>query len=680
MNPKTLLALFALSSLTLAVYGADFDQAVNELIPKLADAEVRNRYAAQMQLQDLMSAASKPGSDADRLALAKALAGRAGDSSVPQPARVWIVRQLEHLGRGEAVAALTQVLNGDDAELRECARRALEKNPDAQAGASLRAALEKAADATRKIGLINSLGERRDAASVKLIAAQLNDPTVGPAAAKALGQIASPSAVDALWFALKGNRFAGEALIDAANNLAASKTGGASAVSAAKAIYQRLYAANVPNQIRGAALMRLTMADSVGVERLLADALTGNDSKLRNAAVTAVTEYWYIFDSSNRRSEKIVALLPRVTPAIRARLLGALNASAEKDVMAAVADPDESVRRAAIETLGRVGSGASVPVLLAAATDEVNPGKSTAVVALAKIKGTGAADAIRQAAGSGSAKARAAAIGALAARRDTGALPSLLQYAADSDAAVRKAAFVALGKLGTDSELDPLARMTVSGKSPEAATALEALASRSTDKASTAKKLLAAAGADEQAQAAILQALSVLGGEDALTAVTKLTGSADKQVREDAIRALGEWSDFAAVKPLQAIAGNKDTPLNLYALAMQGIARLVKSSESEPAPNRVDAAVAALESARRDDEKKMVLSALGAVPHVKAAGAIKPLLADPNLKKEAGAAAMALAESLRRTDRKTARDLAQAVKDANISDSLNQRADRLLTR
>ena len=41
---------------------------------------------------------------------------------------------------------------------------------------------------------------------------------------------------------------------------------------------------------------------------------------------------------------------------------------------------------------------------------------------------------------------------------------------------------------------------------------------------------------------------------------------------------------------------------------------------------------------------------------------------------------MALAESLRRTDRKTARDLAQAVKDANISDSLNQRADRLLTR
>ena len=136
--------------------------------------------------------------------------------------------------------------------------------------------------------------------------------------------------MDALWSALSGNRFAGEALIDAANNLVASKTGGASAVSAAKAIYQRLYAANVPSQIRGAALMRLTMADSVGVERLLADALTGNDAELQHAAVIAVTDYWYLFDSSNRRSEKIVALLPRVTPAIRARLVGALNASAER--------------------------------------------------------------------------------------------------------------------------------------------------------------------------------------------------------------------------------------------------------------------------------------------------------------------------------------------------------------
>ena len=153
MKPKTLLALFALSSLTLAVSGADFDQAVNALIPKLADAEVGNRYAAQMQLQDLRPPPASLATKPTALALGKVLAAKAADSSVPQPARVWIVRQLEYMGRGEAVEALTQVLSGDDAELRECARRALEKNPRPgrrqsarRAGESRRPHLEDRAD------------------------------------------------------------------------------------------------------------------------------------------------------------------------------------------------------------------------------------------------------------------------------------------------------------------------------------------------------------------------------------------------------------------------------------------------------------------------------------------------------------------------------------------------------
>jgi hypothetical protein len=57
-----------------------------------------------------------------------------------------------------------------------------------------------------------------------------------------------------------------------------------------------------------------------------------------------------------------------------------------------------------------------------------------------------------------------------------------------------------------------------------------------------------------------------------------------------------------------------------------------------------------------------------------------PLLEDANLKREAGAAALTLAEALRLTDRKTSRELAQAVKKAAISTSLSERADRLLNR
>ncbi len=111
---KQLFALLALGTFAFAARAADYQQAVNELIPTLASEKVSDRYGAQMQLQDLASISSKPGNDADRAALGKVLAAKAADASVPQPARVWIVRQIEYMGGAEAVDALAKLLNGDD--------------------------------------------------------------------------------------------------------------------------------------------------------------------------------------------------------------------------------------------------------------------------------------------------------------------------------------------------------------------------------------------------------------------------------------------------------------------------------------------------------------------------------------------------------------------------------------
>ena len=82
-----------------------------------------------MELQNLALNAARPGAEAERAELATILAAKAADAAVPQPARVWVVRQIEYIGAAESVAALTALLNGQDAELKECARRALEKNP-----------------------------------------------------------------------------------------------------------------------------------------------------------------------------------------------------------------------------------------------------------------------------------------------------------------------------------------------------------------------------------------------------------------------------------------------------------------------------------------------------------------------------------------------------------------------
>ncbi len=83
-------------------------------------------------------------------------------------------------------------------------------------------------------------------------------------------------------------------------------------------------------------------------------------------------------------------------------------------------------------------------------------------------------------------------------------------------------------------------------------------------------------------------------------------------------------------------------------LAIEGVARLVKSSDKEPADARLDAALEAMKVARRDQDKTLLLSALASVHDRKAVEAIKPYLTVPKFQKEAALAAMSLAESLRR--------------------------------
>jgi len=115
-------------------------------------------------------------------------------------------------------------------------------------------------------------------------------------------------------------------------------------------------------------------------------------------------------------------------------------------------------------------------------------------------------------------------------------------------------------------------------------------------------------------------------------------------------------------------------------LAIQAVVRLVKASDKEPAAARLEAAQAAMIAAKRDEEKKLVLSAFASVPDAKAAEAIKPLLSDPNLKREAGLAGMTLGETLLKTDKPAAQGLVQAIKQANISEDLNRKAEVMLAK
>jgi hypothetical protein len=85
-----------------------------------------------------------------------------------------------------------------DDELSVFARNVLERIPGPEADKALRDAILKARGRT-KIGIINSVGVRRDTRSAQLLAKILTDePESAVAAAKALGEIGTPEAAKAL--------------------------------------------------------------------------------------------------------------------------------------------------------------------------------------------------------------------------------------------------------------------------------------------------------------------------------------------------------------------------------------------------------------------------------------------------------------------------------------------------
>jgi len=112
-------------------------------------------------------------------------------------AREYVCSKLALVGSRFCVPTLAALLNAP--EFAMPARSALEVIPDRHAAQALRESLRTLQGAD-KIGVINSLGARRDAPSVRALSVLPNDadPAIAGAAAAALGDIGSPRAAKAL--------------------------------------------------------------------------------------------------------------------------------------------------------------------------------------------------------------------------------------------------------------------------------------------------------------------------------------------------------------------------------------------------------------------------------------------------------------------------------------------------
>jgi HEAT repeat protein len=407
------------------------------------------------------------------------------------------------------------------------------------------------------------------------------------------------------------------------------------------------------------------------------------DPKVRAAVVQAARHV-----QSKTPTRVLTSLLPDLDPRSQVQVLALIadrgDLSSIDPVKRVLGSSDESVQLAAIQALTRIGTDDGAEALFQIAVAGSGETQKAAREGLALIAGPRVEETILAHAAGGQTSTRAVAIGLLGKRHTPGATESLLGYAADANEQISRAAFAAMVDVADTVDVGPLVDLLAKAKSggprDSAVTALRAVLSAAKDKDAAAEAVVnQMKTADTGVKTALLSSLDASGTTTALAAVCDAAQSPDEALSDAGVRTLANWPSFEGVETLVAIASKPQTSLTHYVLATRGALRLIGSSMSAPMDQRVTLCLAAFDNARRDDEKKQAVATLGALPCPQAVDRLAELMKNEGLKTEAALATVDLAGRMLFTDRQAARDLAQKIRDMNISDEVNRRADAVIS-
>ena len=224
---------------------------LQELLEQVKAYDWGSSRLALTEVSDTIKAAF--GSPAKLSEIEKSLIGIL-QSDATYAGKQYVCRELSVIGTEQSVPALAKMLTND--EYADMARYALERIPGEAVDEALRSALPKTSGKT-KVGIINSLGERRDSKAATALSKLIydSDDMVAGSAIAALGKIGGPRATKALARAKgetsgKLRMLVLDAYLKCADQLAAEGK-----KRQALAIYKELSEESLPEPIRAAAAL-----------------------------------------------------------------------------------------------------------------------------------------------------------------------------------------------------------------------------------------------------------------------------------------------------------------------------------------------------------------------------------------------------------------------------------------
>lgn len=619
---------------------------LEECLPAMGAERIPDRQESQQRLQDACFALGTPGREAARAEACTVIVGKLGPGTA-KPARLWLLKQLEFIGRGECVDAVAKLMQESDPEIRDAARRALQNNPAAEANTRLLDARRAANETPAKIALVGSLGFRGDPASVDLLAAQISgsDRRVAATAACALGKIGNARAADALAKArlaasadLRGP--ISDAWLRCADQMLAEGN-----PSGAAAIYEQLAAAEEARAIRLAALRGQLRSAGSSVAELVLRMLNSGDADVREIAAGYLGEL-----RGEVAMKEFAAAFSKLPLEGKVLLLSGLAARGDKSAgpvaLEAAGSDEPEVRLAGILALAKLGDAAAVPLLVSAVTagdERSGPARES----LQAVFGTGVDEAIVEAMKAADVGPRATLIDVIDARRAAVAVPALLEQASGKDAGIRSRAIRTLGNVGQPEHIPAVVALLLKSEKgrerddwEKAVMLLSGRVSDSQPEAAPALEILA--GCSDAEKCILLPAIGRIGGKEALAAVEGALNSDDAEIRDAAVRALCNWPDGAVADALMRIVDTSDNQEHRI-WALRAYVRVISLPSDEPAAETLKKFQQAMEKAWRLDEKKLVLSRVSAARCLETLRWVAPYLEQSDVSREASLAIVELA-------------------------------------
>lgn len=448
----------------------------------------------------------------------------------------------------ESLQVLSRLLL--DASQVNNARLALEPIPGKAVDQLFLDAMAKAKGDVRN-AVIHSVGKRRIAKAVPELRQFLNEnnsTSLVPAAA-ALGEIATKESLAALESSTEVNSPAiANAILVAANRLPTDVAGSA---------FSRIEASSAQDPaVRLAAFRGVIKSHPSTALSLIITTLKSGPRDRREIVLEAIHTL-----ADPGTATALGAAMPTLDVPTQADVLHALARRREPQstpiALAALGNPDASVRLAAIDALALLpGNEKAANALAAHAAQTHNPAeRKAAVESLTAVNGAGIDQAIQNAAVKASMPVRVIFIRALASRALFEAIPALLDMERDTDPLVRNAALESLEILAGPKQQGALLDWALKSRDAQernrAVRSVIATTLRNQDLSNRNAQLIERLKhGGVAAQLLLLPALPRLADATTLSAATRLLSAREPEVAEAAVAALARWPDAG---PLDAL-------------------------------------------------------------------------------------------------------------------------------